>query len=206
MKSNITKNIIGFGMAACIILGAAHFGLIDIPSDINYYENIGNSDNIKSNNTLLKLKEDAKRKEIENSYSVPFNEDVTILHDSDNASILGTINLLAVNTDTVFIIRDSFDNKIVAIVQAPINNKIEFKLPVGRYKIQFAQNEQINNAKWQGLDKFWEYGTSFHESLLRHEIGIHSDHYGGYTVHGTGIIVGKGENKPIDISKDEFTN
>lgn len=79
----------------------------------------------------------------------------------ENTQHFGPVSMESQNVDTVFIIRDKATKRLRAVVQVPKKQTVNISLPIGQYTIQYAQNNYIKDAPWQGLNKFWGYGTTF---------------------------------------------
>lgn len=211
MSFDLSKNIVGLTIAIAVILGANKLGLLDrlkasdsIPVSIQPNEPLTartfpNGIQVAQQ---IAMQQDQEAKAL----AQPFYKNVNNLFNLNDGNYLGTITLKTVNADTVFIVRDIFDNQIKIVAQVPVGEEVKVKAPVGQYKIQYAQNTQITNPSWQGLENFWGYGTNFNESVLKHEITIKPQSSGGYLIQSTGYIVGMGSSHPRNIRKNDFVN
>lgn len=211
MSFDLSKNLVGLTIAIAVILGANKLGLLDrlkasdsipVVTEPNELISARTSPNGIQVAQQIAMQQDQEAKAL----AQPFYKNVNNLFNLNDGNYLGTITLKTVDADTVFIVRDIFDNQIKIIAQVPVGEEVKVKAPVGQYKIQYVQNTQIKNPTWQGMEKFWGYGTKFNESVLRHEITIKSQMNGGNLIQGSGLIVGIGDNYPRNINKNEFVN
>ncbi|WP_436660306.1 hypothetical protein [Acinetobacter sp. P1(2025)] len=221
MAIAISRQLTSLCLAVSIVSVANHFGLVSVmlnaitnafssqpvqASGNNVDPNpIAESQSAGAINGIQQAKKYAQdRKEQARLAAKPFTKEVNSLF------VLGRYNayigLTAINADTVFIVRDKITNDIRLVAQVPKGESVKVEAPVGQYKIQYAQNADSQNATWQGLDKFWGYGTSFSESTYQHDIAIKFSENGSYGISGTGLVVGtdNGE-KPIHLSEKDFT-
>ncbi len=71
----------------------------------------------------------------------------------------------------------------------PKKQTVNISLPIGQYTIQYAQNNYIKDAPWQGLNKFRGSRHYLLESNLEHNVTlVQYPNNSGYFIRGTGIV------------------
>ena len=216
MAIAIPKQFAGFGLAVAIISVANHFGLVDlfaqsatraISKQAQSVESANPGQPNEPENGLQMAKDYAEhQKMVANSAAMPFKKEVINVSSMENTQHFGPVSMESQNVDTVFIIRDKATKRLRAVVQVPKKQTVNISLPIGQYTIQYAQNNYIKDAPWQGLNKFWGYGTTFLESKLELNVTlVQYPNNSGYFIRGTGIIVGVEDGtQPDELAKNEF--